>query len=219
MNDLSPAASSGGVRSLPLAISVVLAIAGGRLLLVGSTSAVSAGVLLMVAALAGAGVALGSLPFGFDVEGPVDLSTRIGLGLLGGLLAGLLHGVMTEMAGWLGVASALGAGIDVNLSAAEWWSRSMLGSVGGLVLGLMWQFMPGRGNDQRGAAFGLLLAVWQLFFVYPFRLGLGVAGIDVGLGVVPLVIVGLVVSGALAGRIIGWGGKTSLAPLSSPLTD
>ncbi len=219
MNEISPTSSPGGVRSLPLAISVVLAIAGGRLLLVGSTSAVSAGVLLIVAALAGAGVALGSLPFGPGTEGPVDLSTRIGLGLLGGLLAGLLHGVMTEMAGWLGVASALGAGIDVNLSAAEWWSRSMLGSVGGLFLGLSWQFLPGRGNDQRGAAFGLLLAVWQLFFVYPFRLGLGVAGIDAGAGVVPLVLVGLIVSGALAGRIIGWGGKTSLAPLSAPLTD
>ncbi len=219
MDALSQTGSPSGVRSLPLAISVVLAIAGGRLLLVGSTDAVSAGVLLIVAALAGAGVALGSLPFGAGVEGPVDLSTRIGLGLLGGLLAGLLHGVMTEMAGWLGVASALGAGIDLNLSAAEWWNRSMLGSVGGLVLGLLWQFLPGRGNDQRGAAFGLLLAVWQLFYVYPLRLGLGVAGVDVGLGVVPLVLVGLVASGALAGRIIGWGGKTSLAPLSSPLTD
>ncbi|TFG63295.1 MAG: hypothetical protein E4H28_06600 [Gemmatimonadales bacterium] len=219
MNEISASGASTTVRSLPLAISVVLGVAGGRLLLAGTSSAISAGVLLIVAALGGLGVALGSLPFGPSEEGPIDLSTRIGLGLLGGLLAGLLHGVMTEAAGWLGVASALGAGIDVDLSPMEWWNRSMLGSVWGLSMGLVWKFLPGPGHVLRGAAFGLLLALGQLFFVYPVRLGLGIAGVDVGLGVVPFVLFGMVVSGAVAGQVIGWGGRMDLAPLSAHLVD
>lgn len=219
MNDTSATEASRTVRSLPLAISVVLGVAGARLLLTGSTSAISAGVLLIVAGLGGMGIAFGSLPFGPSEEGSIDLSTRIGLGLLGGLLAGLLHGVMTDVAGWSGMAAALGAGIDVDLSPMEWWSRSMMGSVLGLSMGLVWKFLPGSGNAQRGAAFGLLLAFWQLFFVYPFRLGLGIAGVDIGLGVVPLVLIGLVVSGAIAGHVVGWGGRTDLAPLSTRLVD
>jgi hypothetical protein len=202
-----------------LAIAVVLGVAGGRLLLGGSASTISSGILLIVAGLGGLGVAFGSLPFGPSQEGSIDLSTRIGLGLLGGLLAGLLHGVMTEAAGWLGLTSALGAGIDVVLSPMEWWSRAMLGSVWGLIMGLVWPILPGSGHIQRGAAFGLLLAIWQLFFVYPFVLELGVAGVDLGLGVVPFVLVGLVVSGVVAGQVIGWGGSTDLAPLSAQLVD
>lgn len=218
MTDPSTSAS-GTVRSLPLAIAVVLAIAGGRLLVIGTATAVSAGILLMAAALAGAGVALGSMPFGGAAEGSIDLSTRIGLGLLAGVLAGLLHGVMTETSGWLGITAALGAGIDVDLSAAEWWSRSMLGGVWGLALGILWNFVPGGGAIQKGAAFGLLLAVWQLFFVYPFRLGLGVAGVDAGLGVVPLVLVGFLVSGVVASLVVSWGGTTDLTPVSAPLIE
>ncbi|MFQ5529458.1 MAG: hypothetical protein ACE5FP_03840 [Gemmatimonadota bacterium] len=219
MNESASPVTSGGVRSLPLAIAVVLGLTGGRLLMAGTTTAVSAGILLIAAALGGAGVALGSSPYGEASEGPIDLSARIGLGLLGGVLAGLLHGVMTETAGWMGLASALGAGIDVDLSASEWWNRSMLGAVWGLALGLVWRMLPGRGAVQRGAAFGLLLAAWQLFFVYPLRLGLGVAGIDAGLGVVPLVILGLLISGAAAGRVISWGERTEFSPVSAPLTE
>jgi len=219
MTDTSSVSARPTVRSLPLAIAVVLGVAGGRLLLAGSASAISAGILLMVAAFGGMGVAFGSLPFGPSEEGPTDLSTRIGLGLLGGLLAGLLHGLMTDAVGWLGLASALGAGIDADLSLMDWWNRAMLGSGLGLAMGLAWKFLPGRGHIQRGAAFGLLLAIWQLFFVYPFRLGLGVAGIDVGLGVVPFVLIGLVIAGAVAGQVMGWGSKTDLAPLSAPLVD
>ena len=219
MNEPSTTTTVGTVRSLPLAITVVLGIAGGRLLVMGTATAVSAGILLLAAALGGAGVALGSWPPGPSDEGSIDLSTRIGLGLLGGVLAGLLHGVMTETSGWLGFTTALGAGIDVDLSAAEWWRRSMLGGVWGLALGVLWNVLPGDGAKRKGAAFGLLLAVWQLFFVNPFRLGLGVAGVEAGLGVVPLFLVGLIVSWAVAGLVVSWGGKTDLSPVSAPLVE
>ena len=213
------ASSSETVRSLPLAISVVLGVAGGRLLLAGTSTSISAGVLLIVAALGGAGVALGSLPFGPSQDGAGDLSARIGLGLLGGVLAGLFHGVLTGVAGWFDIGALLGVGIDSSLTAADWMSRATLGCVWGLVLGLLWRYLPGATAGPKGALFGLLLAVWQLFFVYPFRMGIGVAGIEVGLGLTPLVVIGFVVSGIVAGRVIGWGSSTSLGPASAALAE
>jgi hypothetical protein len=207
------------VRSLPLAISVVLGVAGGRLLLEGTLTSVSAGVLLVVAALAGAGIALGGAAFGPAEEGNTDLSARIGLGLLGGLLAGIFHGVLTVLAGWLDLGAILGINMTSSLEAADWMNRVLLGSAWGLALGVAWHFVPGNSAGTRGAAFGLLLAVWQLFFVYPFRMGLGIAGIEIGLGLTPLVLIGFVSAGFVAGRAIGWGDRTELAPVSSALVD
>ena len=215
---MSPS-SSVTIRSLPLAISVVFGVAGGRLLIAGTSTSVSAGVLLMAAALGAAGVALGSLPFGPSQEGSEDLSARIGLGLLGGVLAGLFHGLLTGVTGWLDIGSLLGVGLDSSLTAADWMDRATLGCVWGLVLGLVWRFLPGDTAGAKGASFGLLLAVWQLFFVYPFLMGLGIAGIEVGLGLTPLVVVGFVVSGIVAGRVIGWGSTTSLGSVGAALVE
>lgn len=211
-------ASAATVRTLPLAISVVLGVAGGRLLLAGTATSLSAGILLIVAALGGAGVALGSLSFGSAAEGATDLSARIGLGVLGGLLAGLFHGVLTVLAAWSGIGALLGVG-GPGLVAVEWMSRAALGGVWGLVLGVAWHYLPGGSAGSKGAAFGLLLAVWQLFFVYPFRMGLGIAGIEVGIGLTPLVVIGFVAAGILAGRVVGWANRTDLAPVSAALVE
>lgn len=210
--------SSGrGVRTLPLAIAVVLGIAGARLLMLGTQAALSGGVLLLVGAMGAAGVALGSGSYGSSVEAAPDLSTRLGLGVLGGVLAGLLHGMLTVVVGWLGVPVLLSGGIDVELSALEWWSRAAGGGLLGLTLGALYHVLPGRTFLGRGAAFGLLLAAWQLFVVYPFRLGLGIAGLDAGWGVVPLVVLGAVVAGVVAAWTVAWGGRPRDEPLSAPL--
>lgn len=211
-------ASSGpGVRTLPLAIGVVLGIAGARLLMLGTQAAVSGGVLLLVGAMGAAGVALGSGSYGSSVEAAPDLSTRLGLGVLGGVLAGLLHGVLTIVVGGLGVPVLLSAGIDVELSAFEWWGRAVVGGLLGFTLGAVYHLLPGRTFLGRGAAFGLLLAAWQLFVVYPFRLGLGIAGIEAGWGVVPLVVLGTVIFGVVAAWAVAWGGRPRDEPLSAPL--
>lgn len=205
------------VRTLPLAIAVVLGIAGARLLLLGTQVALSAGVLLVVGALGAAGVALGSGNYGTPAEASPDLSTRLGLGVLGGALAGLLHGLLTVVIGWLGIPVLLSAGIDVELSALEWWNRAAAGGLLGLTLGAVYHLLPGRSFLGRGTAFGLLLAAWQLFVVYPFRLGLGLAGLDAGWGVVPLVVLGTVVAGVVASWTVAWGGRPRDEPLSAPL--
>jgi hypothetical protein len=205
------------VQTLPLAIAVVLGIAGARLLMLGTQVALSGGVLLVVGALGAAGVALGSGRYGSPIEASPDLSTRLGLGLLGGVLAGLLHGVLTVVIGWLGVPVLLSAGIDVELSALEWWNRAAAGGVLGLTLGAVYQLLPGQSFLGRGTTFGLLLAAWQLFVVYPFRLGLGMAGLDAGPGVVPLVVLGTIVAGVAAAWTVAWGGRPRDEPLSAPL--
>lgn len=205
------------VRTLPLAIGVVLGVAGVRLLLLGDRLALTGGVLLLTGALVAAAVALGSGDYGAPAEASPDLSTRIGLGGLGGLLAGLLHGLMTVVVGWLGLATLLGAGIEVELSALDWWNRAAVGGLLGLVLGAVYPLLPGRSFVGRGAMFGLLLAAWQLLYVYPFRLGLGLGGVDAGRGVIPLVLIGAVVAGIVAAWLVAWGDRPDGEPLSAPL--
>lgn len=212
MSETSPA-----VRTLPLAIAAVLGIAGWRLLLIGDRLALSGGILLLVAALAAGGVALGGTAYGAAREGRLDLSTRLGLGLLGGILAGLLHGVLTETAGWLGLPGLLAANVDVDLTAYDWWHRTLLGGLWGLGFGILYPYVPGRSFAKKGAVFGLILAAWQLFYVYPVRLGLGLGGLEAGVGVPVLVIVGIVLAAVVASSVVAWGGRAEGDPLSVAL--
>lgn len=207
----------GSIQTLPLAIGAVLGIAGVRLLLIGGQVAISGGVLLAVGAIAAAGVAFGGRADGASVEAQPDLSSRIGLGLLGGVLAGLLHGTLTLVASWWGAAALLGAGIDIELSALDWLSRAALGGLLGIGFGIVYPLMAGESFIGKGAWAGLLLAAWQLFYVYPFRLGLGLAGIDAGWAVAPLVVVGAVIAGVAAAWLVAWGGRQRDEPLSAPL--
>ncbi|MDX1577050.1 MAG: hypothetical protein R3266_01140 [Gemmatimonadota bacterium] len=202
---------------LPLAIALVLGIAGSRLLMIEGRTALVGGILLLVAALLSAAIALGGEAYGPEVEGQPDLSSRLALGLLGGVLAGLVHGMLTVATGALGIAELLGAGIDVQLSALDWWYRAAAGGMWGIGLGAFYPALPGASFLGKGAAFGLLLAAWQLFYVYPFELGLGMLGADAGWGVLPLVVVGNVVGGAIAAWPVSWGGRSRVEALSAPL--
>ena len=119
------------------ALALVAGVAGAQTIETGTRLGISGGILLLVAALALAAVAIGGRPYGPGVEGPLDVSTRIGLGVLGGVLAGLFHGVLTELTGGVGLTLWLGVGVDVELSAAEWLMRAVHGSAWGLALGLL----------------------------------------------------------------------------------
>lgn len=205
------------VQPLPLAIAAVLGIAGARLLLLGDRLSLTGGVLLCVAGLAAGAVGVGSTPYGVGVEGRLDLSTRLGLGLLGGLLAGLGHGVLTLVAGWLDLPGLLGAGLDLHLGVAAWWNRVVAGAIWGVALGAVYPILPAGSFLKRGATFGLLLALFQLFYVYPFRLDLGLAGLDLGWGVVPLVGAGAILAGALAAWPLAWAERGTDGSPSAPL--
>lgn len=207
----------GGIRTLPLAIAVLFALAGTRLVMLDGRTALVSGVLLMVAGLVAAAVALGGAAYGPEIENEPDLSSRLGLGLLGGVLAGLVHGLLTIAVGWFGIAAMLSAGIDVELSALDWWSRVVAGGLWGIGLGAFYEALPGSSFVGKGAAFGLLLAAWQLLYVYPFQLGLGMLGSSAGWGVLPLVVVGNVLAGVLAAWPVAWGGHPRDEALSAPL--
>ena len=94
------AAEQTGDRTISLvsvgvgALALVAAVAGAQVMETGTRLGITGGILLLVAALGLAAVAVGGRPYGPAVEGPLDVSSRIGLGLLGGLLAGLFHGVL-----------------------------------------------------------------------------------------------------------------------------
>ena len=103
-----------------LAVTIVLGLAGARLLITGGRSAITGGILLLIGALAAEAVAFGGRAWGPAVEGSLDLSSRLGLGVLGGILAGLFHALLTLFAGWTGIAALLGSGIEVQLVAADW---------------------------------------------------------------------------------------------------
>lgn len=199
------------------ALALVAAVAGARFLETGTRLGITGGILLLVAALGLAAVAIGGRPYGPGIEGPLDVSARIGLGILGGLLAGLFHGVLTEVTGGLGLNVWLGVGIDVDLSAADWAMRAVYGSAWGLALGVLYPIVPGGGFAARGATFSLLPSCYLLFVVYPVFMGLGLLGVRQGLLTFPFVLLGNALAGVLAAWVISWGETTDLAPVSDPL--
>jgi hypothetical protein len=196
----------------------VAALLGGiGMLDTGLTIGIEAGVLLLVAGLGLLAVGVGGRPYGPRVEGVLDLSSRLGLGVLGGVLAGLFHGLLTEVAGGVGLTLLLGVGVDVDLSASQYLVRALYGSVWGLALGVLYPVVPGEGMIGKGLVFSLLPSFYTLLVVYPVFLSLGLLGVRQGLLTPVLVIAGNAVVGILAAGVISWGRETDLAPVSDPL--
>lgn len=213
-----PAVRGGRGRQIALmGLAVVGGLGGARLLEIGGPTGISAGVLALVAMLACAAVAIGGRRFGPDIEGPLDLSARIGLGLLAGTLAGLFHGVLTELNASLALSAALGVAVDVDLSAAEWGMRALHGSVWGLALGVLYPAIPGRDFSTKGAVFSLLPSLYTLIIIYPVVMGVGILGLRIGALAWLFVLAGNALAGIVAAGVIAWGGRTDLAPLSRPL--
>ena len=190
---------------------------GAGLLETGSRTGIEVGILLLVAALGLLAVAIGGRPYGPAVEGSLDLSARLGLGVLGGVLAGLFHGLLTEVAGSIGLTFFLGVGVDVDLSAGQYLLRAMHGTVWGVALGLLYPAVPGKDFASKGAMFSLLPSMYTLLVVYPVFLGLGLLGVRQGFLTFPLVLLGNALAGVVAAWVISWGGETDLAPVSDPL--
>jgi hypothetical protein len=192
-------------------------LAGIGLLEAGSIAGIEGGIILLVASLGLLAVAIGGRPYGPAVEGPLDLSARLGLGLLGGALAGLVHGLLTEFAGSVGLTVLLGVGVDIDLSAGQYLVRALYGSAWGVALGVLYPAVPGEGFAAKGATFSLLPSLYILFVVYPVFMGLGVLGVRQGLLTFPLVLLGNACAGLVAAWVISWGARTEVAPVGDPL--
>lgn len=193
-----------------------LAIGAAALIRTGEPRSVAGGVLLGMAALVAAAVALGGRAYGPRVEGPLDLSTRLGLGLLGGLL-----GAVAAVAGqWalsvLGVPSRLGVDLPA-LDGAAAGARLLYGSGLGLVLGVSLPWVPGRGLAARGAAFSLAVSTYVLFVAYPAQPDFGLLGLERGPLAFVFVLLLNAVWGMVAAWTVGWGARTRHRAVSGPL--
>jgi len=206
-----------GTAAVLLVVTIVLGLAGARLLITGGRSAITGGILLLIGALAAEAVAFGGRAWGPDVEGSLDLSSRLGLGVLGGILAGLFHALLTLFAGWTGIAALLGSGIEVQLVAADWGGRLLHGVAWGFVLGLTWRLIPGVDFVGKGLVFSLFVSAYVLLIRFPFFEGAGFLGIHLGLFTSVLVLIGNALAAVVAAAVIAWGARSPDRPVSQRL--
>jgi hypothetical protein len=206
-----------GTAAVLLVVTIVLGLAGARLLITGGRSAITGGILLLIGALAAEAVAFGGRAWGPAVEGSLDLSSRLGLGVLGGILAGLFHALLTLFAGWTGIAALLGSGIEVHLVAADWGVRLLHGVAWGFVLGLTWRLIPGADFVGKGLVFSLVVSAYVLLIRFPFFEGAGFLGINLGLFTSGLVLIGIALAAVVAAAVIAWGARSPDRPVSQPL--
>jgi len=224
MSDQETGSVSGVNRTSALSVGLgagglAAAFAGVAWVQTGSSIGLQGGILLIVLALGLLAVAIAGHPHGPQVEGSLDLSSRLGLGLLGGVLGGLAHGVATEVFGSVGLTVLLGVGVDVDLSAGQYLIRAIHGAAWGIGLGLLYPLVPGDGFAGKGATFSLLPSLYTLLIVYPVFLGLGLLGVRQGFFTFPLVLLGNALAGVIAAWVVAWGGETDLAPVSAPLVE
>lgn len=219
--------SAGGTRALagadgsPLlawGVAIGAGAAGYWLVAAGGTG-IPAGLLLLTAALAAAGVAIGGGRWGPEVEGPLDLSSRLALGLLGGALAGLAHGVIQWLAGAAGLFGLPGIGVDPGVPAAGWRVRVVAGLALGLVYGVLLPRLPGASHVGRAAWFSLVPTLYLLLWHYPVELEAGLLGVRLGLLTSVAVAALNLAAASVAGAVMVWGERTDLAPLSRPLVE
>jgi len=224
MSDQETGSVSGVNRTSALSVGLgagglAAAFAGVAWVQTGSSIGLQGGILLIVLALGLLAVAIAGHQHGPQVEGSLDLSSRLGLGLLGGVLGGLAHGVATEVFGSVGLTVLLGVGVDVDLSAGQYLIRAIHGAAWGIGLGLLYPLVPGDGFAGKGATFSLLPSLYTLLIVYPIFLELGLLGVRQGFFTFPLVLLGNALAGVIAAWVVAWGGETDLAPVSAPLVE
>lgn len=206
-----------GTRATLLVVAIVLALAGARLLVTGGRSAITGGILLLIAALAAESVALGSGIWGPRVEGNLDMSSRLGLGVLGGVLAGLFHALLSLAAGWTGIAGLLAPGLDVQLAAGDWGMRLLQGTAWGFLFGLVYRLVPGSDFVSKGLVASLLFSAYVLLVRYPFFESAGFLGLEYGALTSLLVVCGNALCGLIVAGVIAWGTRSPDRPVSRPL--
>ena len=188
--------------------------AAGIALLAGGGSLALA-ILLLIAALAAAGVILGGGAHGPAVEGHLDLSARLGLGLLGGLLGAVVSAGARAIVAELGAVGASVMGLSAGWTGAEFLAHLGSGAVWGLMLGVLYPQLPGSPGS-RGAIFAIAPT---LYVVVTLALGETAFALHVGRAVFGVFsILGVnVLWGATAGVTLGWGEAGEETPVARPI--
>ena len=217
-DDVPPTGPDEGRRTGPLwSVAALLTLAAGALVLESGRGSPSVGILLLVAGLASAGVALGSARYGPPDEGPLDLSARLGLGLLGGLIGGGIVLAVRWALVSVGITGALGVTLDAMGTGAETLASLGAASLWGMVLGILFPRVPGLTGASRGAVFSLFPSLHLLLWVYPLDRGVGFFGVGLGALTFAFVIGLNLLWGMWTGATIAWGATSDEAPVARPL--
>lgn len=193
----------------------LLSLAGGAALTARlDRTGLTAGILLFVAGLGFLAVALGSRPYGPDAEGPLDLSSSLALGLLGGILGALANTAAVWLFGNAGITGLFGVAISGDVTPFDWAARTWYGGLWGVALGVLLPVVPGRGAVARGALFSLLPTLYMWFKVFPLDRGAGFFGFELGLLTPLFVLFFNLIWGLVAGGVLRWGQRTDEAPVS-----
>lgn len=209
-------------RALPgkVAWTVGLAALAGAGLLVavtgGSRNGVTGGVLLLVVAFGFLSVAVGQRPYGPEHEGRLDLSARVGAGILGGALGGVAYLVTAWLLQVCGLPALLGSGWEVSAGPASLGGRVAGGAAWGLIFGLVFPRVPGRGAFRRGLNFAVVPAAVTLLLLFP-TLGHGVLGVELGLLTFVPVLLYHAAWGLTVGAVLRWARETDVGPVSRRL--
>lgn len=204
--------------------------ASGIFLLATDGAPLTLAVLLLIAALAATGVLLGGGAHGVAVEGGLDLSARLGLGLLGGLLGAAVSAAVRTVVATFGSIGAVSMGLTSGWTGAEFLSHLGSGAVWGLMLGVLYTYLSGS-PAARGATFALAPTLYVVI-----RLGLGEPTLDFTRGELPLmsalalyvgrgvfavfsVLAVNVLWGAIAGATLGWGEAGDETPVARPIDE
>lgn len=228
MSDTGVASAAGS--ALLWRVGALGAGAAGVVLLGTDGAPLTLAVLLLIAGLAAAGVLLGGGAYGAEAEGRLDLSARLGLGLLGGLLGAAVSAAARAVVATFGSIGALSMGLTSGWTGAEFLSHLGSGAVWGLMLGVLYTHLPGS-PAARGAMFGLAPTLYVVI-----RLATGEPELDFARGELPLVsalalyagrgvfavfsvLAVNVLWGAIAGATLGWGEAGDETPVARPIDE
>ena len=203
---------------LMIGIAALSGVAGVLVLGQGTRTGLSAGILLLVFAAAFAAVGLEGLRMR-GIEAKPDLSSRIGLGVLGGALGALAASLVSWCATSLGLQELARVALPGPGGVAGWGARMWQGILWGLALGILYPRVIGHTFASRGMFFGLLPGLWLLLKVFPLDRGMGLFGEEYGPLTFVFVLVYGIIWGVVTAATIEWGARTGLAPVSRPLVE
>lgn len=195
----------------------VAALVGGVALMARlDRNGVTGGILLLVAALGLTAAGWGQRAYGPEVEGRLDLSTRLAVGLLAGALGGLAYLGVAVVGGTAGFPDLFGSELLVRADPARWGGAAARGAVWGILFGVAVPRIAHRDPVWPALLFSLLPSLWTGLVVFP-GLEYGAFGVRLGtLTIVPVAIYHLF-WGLVVGGTFRWAAETDEAPLSRRL--
>ena len=196
---------------------VALGSGGGALMIGTGEGLLSLTILLLIVALAASSVLLGSGSYGPEVEGCLDLSARLGLGMLGGVLGAAATAVVRSALVEIGVDGVVGVTLPSDWTGPSFLAHLGSGAAWGLVLGVLYGHVPGGSPSTRGILFSLVPTCYLLLKVYPVDRDLGLLGVELGTLTFLFVAVLNLFWGLIAGVTIGWGDMGEDTPVARPI--